>query len=100
MYSKINDFYKIVSRIPKGKVTTYGELAKISGIDSPRIVGNLLHKNPDSEKIPCHRVVNAKGEVAQKFAFGGAEGQIKKLQLEGVQVVDGKVLLPKYSWGG
>jgi len=93
-------FYEIVSLIPRGKVTTYANLARLSGIKSPRVVGNLLHKNPDSEKNPCHRVVNAKGEVAQKFAFGGALGQVKKLESEGVQFENGKVPLPKYLWNG
>lgn len=67
---------------------------------NPRVVGNILHKNTDSEKIPCHRVVNAKGKVAQNFAFGGSEGQIQKLKSESVQVVNGKVFLPKYFWKG
>ena len=92
--------YKITSQIPKGKVTTYGNLARLSGIKNPRVVGNILHKNTDSEKIPCHRVVNSKGKVAQSFAFGGSEGQIQKLKSESVQVVNGKVFLPKYFWKG
>lgn len=90
--------YKITSQIPKGKVTTYGNLARLSGIKNPRVVGNILHKNTDPEKIPCHRVVDGNGKVAPKFAFGGAQGQIQKLKLDGIQVVNGKVFLPKYFW--
>ena len=49
-----------------------------------RIVGNVLHNNHDPANIPCHRVVNAKGEVAENFAFGGAKGQREKLEKEGI----------------
>lgn len=92
--------FELVSHIPKGKVVTYGQLAQISGIKNPRVVGNLLHQNQDPDKIPCHRVVNAEGKVAQNYAFGGADGQIQKLKSEGVQVVNGRVEFPKYLWSG
>ena len=90
--------YRFVSRIPKGKVTTYGGLAKISGVKSPRVVGSLLHRNPDPEKIPCHRVVNGEGFVAANFAFGGAIGQTKRLEKEGVTFTKGRVNLSKHFW--
>lgn len=51
--------YEAVKKIPKGKVATYGQVAKMAG--NPRMaraVGNALHKNPDPSTIPCHRVVN------------------------------------------
>ena len=90
--------YKITSSIPKGKVLTYGQVAKLAGLTSPRAVGSILHKNPNSEKIPCHRVVNYQGRVAQNFAFGGPKGQIGKLVEEQVVVQDNKVDLEKYLW--
>ena len=96
--TKSVDMYRLVSRIPKGKVATYGQLAKIAGVKSPRVVGNLLHKNPDPEKIPCHRVVNGKGFVATGYAFGGVGGQIAKLQKEQVVVNNNRVDLTKYLW--
>ncbi len=68
--------YEIVKDIPKGKVTTYGQIAMQLGSKKlARVVGNILHNNPDPENIPCHRVVNAKGEVAEQYAFVGAESQ-------------------------
>lgn len=76
--------YNLVSQIPSGKVMTYGSLARYSKIKNPRIVGNYLHKNTDPEKIPCHRVVNHKGELSKNYAFGGAIIQRKKLEREGV----------------
>ncbi len=51
---------------------------------------------PDS--IPCFRVVNAKGELAGEFAFGGAGVQARLLQAEGIEVMSGKVDLEKYQW--
>ena len=62
-----------------------------------RAVGNALHKNPDGDKIPCYRVVNAKGELAGKFAFGGAKVQEERLRTDGIEVVDGRVDLKKYG---
>lgn len=88
--------YDIVSRIPKGKVLTYGMVAKRAGIKNPRLVGSLLHKNIDPEKIPCHRVVNVLGKVASSYAFGGAKAQTARLIKEGVRVVNGTVDLQQY----
>ena len=62
-----------------------------------RAVGNALHRNPDPGSIPCYRVVNAKGELAEAFAFGGAGAQAKLLEAEDVEVIDGKVDLKKYQ---
>lgn len=88
--------YDAVSLIPKGKVTTYGAIARFIGIRNARIVGYALHVNPKPYVIPCHRVVNAKGELSKAFAFGGENVQCSLLIDEGVQVVDGKVDLAEY----
>ena len=90
--------YEAVKRIPKGHVATYGKVAEMAGdAKMARAVGNALHKNPDPEHIPCFRVVNAKGELAGEFAFGGKGAQAKLLKADGVEVVDGKVDLKKYG---
>ena len=90
--------YEAVKRIPKGHVATYGQVAEMAGDRKmARAVGNALHKNPDPENIPCFRVVNAKGELAGGFAFGGAEIQAELLKKDGVEVVDGKVDLEVYG---
>ena len=90
--------YEAVKIIPKGKVATYGTVAAMAG--NPRMsraVGNALHKNPDPEHIPCHRVVNAKGELADAFVFGGPGVQQSRLEAEGIEVKDGRVDLKKYG---
>ena len=90
--------YEAVKRIPKGHVATYGKVAEMAGdAKMARAVGNALHKNPDPEHIPCFRVVNAKGELAGEFAFGGKGAQAKLLKADGVEVIDGKVDLKKYG---
>lgn len=75
--------YKLVKLIPKGKVTTYGAIAKRLSM-SPRTVGYALHLNPHEGRVPCHRVVNRDGRVAPGFAFGGAGIQKELLEKEGV----------------
>ena len=91
--------YEAVKKIPKGCVATYAQVAEVAGDRKmARAVGNALHKNPDPATIPCHRVVNAKGELAGEYAFGGAWKQGEKLREEGVEVKDGRVALEKYQW--
>lgn len=86
--------YEFVKNIPKGKVATYGQIALCLGDRNfARVVGNILHNNPDPGHIPCHRVVNAQGKLAQAYAFGGIDAQKRLLVSEGVvfkndQIVD------------
>lgn len=95
LYDKI---YEAVMTIPYGQVATYGQIAVIAGNKGyARIVGNALHKNPAPGIIPCHRVVNAKGRLAEHFAFGGLSEQQKLLEAEGVEVSEGFVYLEKYQ---
>ena len=89
IYSKI---YDIVKQIPRGEVRTYSQIAKLAGTH-PRVVGNALHKNPDPSSIPCHRVVSKSGGLAPNFAFGGIDGQAKRLQHEGITVGNNRVSL-------
>ena len=90
--------YEAVKKIPKGRVATYAQVAEMAGDRKmARAVGNALHKNPDPNTIPCHRVVNSKGELAGEYAFGGAWKQAEILESEGVEVHEGKVNLKKYD---
>ncbi len=91
-----DEVFKIVSKIPQGRVTTYGEIAKKLGIRNPRVVGYALHANKNYMEVPCHRVVNVKGEPAPGFAFGGPNVQKKLLEAEGVKFYDNKVMLEDF----
>lgn len=90
--------YEAVKKIPRGQVATYGQVAELAGDRKmARAVGNALHRNPDPEHIPCYRVVNAKGELAGEFAFGGAGKQAAILEADGIEVINGKIDLTKYG---
>lgn len=82
----IQRVHKVVRRIPAGKVATYGQIAKIVGVD-PRMVGWALHQNKDPG-CPCHRVVDRTGRLAPGFAFGGAREQRMRLSAEGLTFKD------------
>lgn len=92
--------YAIVKQIPRGKVATYGQIAAISGSPrASRAVGYALHFNPSPQTIPCHRVLNRFGGLAEAFVFGGKDEQKKRLEKEGVFVRDDfTVDLEKYRW--
>jgi O-6-methylguanine DNA methyltransferase len=90
--------YEAVKRIPKGRVATYAQVAAMAGNPKMcRAVGNALHKNPDPVGIPCYRVVNARGELAGEYAFGGSWAQKELLEADGIKIVDGRVDLKKYG---
>ena len=72
--SFFENVYEAVQLIPRGKVATYGQIARMIGAPrSSRAVGYALHANPRPGVIPCHRVVNREGRLAPAFAFGGPE---------------------------
>jgi methylated-DNA-[protein]-cysteine S-methyltransferase len=56
--------YALLTKIPKGKVTTYGIIAKKLKMPTPRLVGRILHQNTNPKKYPCHRVVFSNGSLA------------------------------------
>ena len=91
--------YEYLKMIPKGKVVTYGQIAEYLGNKKLcRVVGNVLHNNPDPISQPCYKVVNAQGKLAVNFGDGGIKIQAKRLKADGIEVVDGKVDLNKYQW--
>lgn len=91
--------YRYIVHIPKGKVITYGDIAKAIGSPkAARAVGNALHNNPTPIIVPCHRVVNKNGELAKNFGLGGIDGQRELLEQEEVEVINNKVNLKKYFY--
>ena len=74
------EIYDFLRTIPKGKVVTYSQIAEHLGNKKlARVVGNVLHNNPDEHKYPCYKVVDYNGNLSKKFAFGGIEKQKEKL---------------------
>ena len=91
--------YEYLATIPKGKVVTYGQIAKFLGNPNlARTVGNILHENPDGDKYTCYKVVNAQGKLAENYAFGGLKFQKMRLEADGIIVNNDKVDLKKYQW--
>ena len=92
--------YNVVMKIPRGKVLSYGDVARLAGSPrSSRQVGWALHCNPRPGEIPCHRVLFKDGSVSSGFAFGGPHVQRAMLEAEGVKFgEDGKTDMKKYRW--
>ncbi len=76
-----------ISLVPEGRVTTYGLIGQKVGCN-PRLVGRILHGNPNPKLYPCHRVVYSTGKLSKAYAFGGIEEQRRNLLREGVEFKD------------
>ncbi len=82
--------YKTLLKVPKGKVTTYGELAKAVGLkNGQRAIGRIMNKNPYPVIIPCHRVVKSDGKIGGYFF--GQDIKTKMLSDEGITIKNGKI---------
>ena len=87
--------WKLMEKIPKGRVTTYGLIARKLNTRAYRAVGNACRKNPYAPRVPCHRVVRSDGTVG---GFGGkTSGKTvrKKIQMlgkENVEIKNGRII--------
>ncbi|HEU5488747.1 MAG TPA: MGMT family protein [Candidatus Nitrosotalea sp.] len=83
--------YEKLLKVPKGKVTTYGELAKAVGLkNGQRAIGRIMNKNPFPVIVPCHRVILSSGKIGG-YAWG-EKIKANMLSKEGVQIKKGKIL--------
>jgi len=83
--------YKKLLEVPKGQITTYGELSKAVGlINGQRYIGKIMNKNPYPVIIPCHRVVMSNGKIGG-YAYG-EHVKTKLLNDEGIQIKNGKII--------
>jgi len=83
--------YKKLLQVPKGQVTTYGELAKAVGLENgQRTIGKIMNKNPYPVIIPCHRVVMSTGKIGG-YAYG-EKIKSNMLTKEGIKIKNGKIL--------
>ena len=97
--------YAVVRRIPRGRVATYGQVARLAGLPGhARQVGYALHAMATAKPVPWHRVINARGEISRRShpgsdEAGSDEAQRQFLEVEGV-VFDarGRVDLVRYQW--
>jgi methylated-DNA-protein-cysteine methyltransferase-like protein len=92
--------YRVVQRIPRGRVATYGQVASLAGLAGhARQVGYALHALPQGSVVPWHRVVNAAGGISTRATPGGELTQRLLLEKEGIRL-DGKgrVRLDQLRW--
>lgn len=83
--------YALLRQVPKGRVTTYKEIAHALGCRAYRAVGNAMNRNPYPKDVyPCHRVLKSDGSVGG-YALG-AEKKIEMLRTEGLEIKEGKVI--------
>lgn len=95
--------YEIVGKIPKGKVTTYGQIATMLGRGSggARLVGWAMKAAPENLHLPCHRVVNRLGELSPEYAFGSKDVQKQMLLSEGITFdINGLINVKEHFWAG
>ena len=86
--------YAVLRKVPRGKVTTYKEIARALHSKGYRAVGNAMNKNPHAPKVPCHRVISSDGSIGG-FA-SGSKNKIKMLKSEGIEIKNNKIDLKKY----
>jgi O-6-methylguanine DNA methyltransferase len=93
--------YQIAKNIPRGKVATYGQIARLAGKPkAARAVGSFMRTNPFAPIVPCHRVVGFDGKLT---GFSGGEGVLTKKQMledEGVFFLGEKVDMERSGWNG
>ena len=89
-YTKV---YEVVRRIPYGRVTSYGAIARHLGMSrSARMVGYAMNASHTMEDVPSHRVVNRNGVLTGKMHFSGINLMQQLLESEGIEVKDDKVV--------
>ena len=95
--------YRCVSRIPSGRVATYGQIAKLAGIpNGARSVGYALSALDDGSPVPWHRVVNGAGEISQR-STGDSMENVQRIRLEREGVIfdaHGRIRLATFRWNG
>jgi len=82
--------YKLLSKIPKGRISTYKDIANALNTKAYRAVGNAMAKNPNPIIVPCHRVINSNGLIGG-YALG-INKKINLLRKEGMTIKKGKVV--------
>ena len=83
--------YRKLLQVPKGKVTSYGDLAKAVELENgQRVIGMIMKKNPFPVIVPCHRVVKSDGKIGG-YSYGA---RVKSYMLlkEGIKIRDGKII--------
>lgn len=93
--------YTVVRSVPPGQVATYGQVARIAGRCTPRMVGYAMAALPEGTDVPWHRVVNRQGRISARVRGDGAHRQRRALEAEGVRFeADERINLATVAWEG
>lgn len=95
------DVFQVVELIPKGRITSYGAIAKYLGaVRSSRVVGYAMNASHSNEKpIPAHRVVNRNGLLTGKMHFSSPTEMQERLEAEGLEIIDDQIQnFSEYYW--
>jgi methylated-DNA-[protein]-cysteine S-methyltransferase len=87
--------YALLRTVPKGKVTTYKELANALNTAAYRAVGQVMKNNPYAPSVPCHRVVSSSGEIGGFSGVTTGPDIVRKkkmLESEGIRFIDDKII--------
>jgi len=96
LYQRI---WKIINQIPEGKVATYGQIARIAGLESnARIVGYALHSLPEGADVPWHRVINSGGRISLRKDNEYYHIQKALLENENIVFNNEKIDFKLYGW--
>ena len=92
--------WRVVARIPRGRVATYGQVAELAGLPrAARQAGYAMHALPSGSRVPWQRVVNARGEVSPRSNPGSELIQRVLLEREGVAFnARGRIDLTRFGW--
>ncbi|MGI9251515.1 MAG: MGMT family protein [Pseudohongiellaceae bacterium] len=91
--------WQVVSSIPKGRVASYGQVAKLAGLPGyARYVGYVMKHLPAGSKLPWHRVVSSGGRLSFPRDSKSYQRQKSRLEAEGVVFVNGRFSLKRYGW--
>jgi methylated-DNA-protein-cysteine methyltransferase related protein len=98
--SSYERIWRVVARIPRGRVASYGQVAELAGLPrAARQAGYAMHALPAGSRVPWQRVVNARGEVSPRSDGGGEDVQRALLEREGVAFDPrGRIDLARYGW--
>ncbi|MCB1639274.1 MAG: MGMT family protein [Thiothrix sp.] len=99
--SKYQRIYRVVRLIPRGQVSTYGDIARFANLPRhARLVGYALHALPKSSNVPWQRVINSQGRISLGRLYpDGEQRQREALEAEGVTFeASGRVNLKQYRW--
>lgn len=102
MDAQLNEIiWQVVALIPKGKVATYVQIAKLCGYPGyARYVGHTLKQLPQGTTLPWHRVINAKGQISFPKESDAYRIQRTRLEQEGIAFDGEKISLKRYQWDG